>query len=68
MGRAARARCGKSKALHTVAETGTGIGGGAACDARVFMRQSPRLRRVHHAHAAVFSHSTEVRPLRTTRT
>src|SRR5215813_2603491 len=29
--RAARARCGKSKALHTVAETGTGMGAGAAC-------------------------------------
>ena len=51
-----------------MAETGTGMGGGAACYARVFMGQSPRLRRVHHAHAAVFSHSTEVRPLRTTRT
>jgi hypothetical protein len=29
---------------------------------------SPRLPRVRHTHAAVFSHSSEVRPLRTTRT
>jgi hypothetical protein len=66
--RAASARGGKSKALHTVAETGTGMGGGAACEARVFLEQAPRLRRGRHAHAAVCSHATEVRPLRTTRT
>ena len=56
--RAARARCGKSQALHTVVETGTGRGGGAVCEARVVTGPLPRLRRVHHAHATVFSHTT----------
>ena len=55
-------------ALHTVAATGTGMGGGIAWYARVFLGPSPRLRRVRHAHAAVFAPSLEVRPLRTTRT
>src|SRR5262245_53159236 len=66
--RVARARCGKSRALHTVVETGTGRGGGAVCEARVVTGPSPRLRRVRHAHATVFAHATEVTPLRTTRT
>src|SRR6516162_2912653 len=41
------------------------MGGGAACYVRVCMGPSPRLRRVRHAHAAVFPHATEVRPLHT---
>ena len=49
--RAARAKCRKSQELHTVAETGTGRGGGAVCEARVVTGSSPRLRRVRHPHA-----------------
>jgi hypothetical protein len=45
-----------------------GMDGGAACYTRVCMMPSPRLPRVRHTHAAVFSHSSEVRPLRPTRT
>jgi hypothetical protein len=67
-GRAASARCAKSQAVHTVAATGTGRGGGAVCEARVVMGPSPRWRCGRHAHAAVVSHATAVTPRRTTRT
>jgi len=41
------------------------MGGGAACEVRVCMGPSLRLRRVRDTHAAVFPYSTEVRPLHT---
>src|SRR4029453_10001914 len=67
-GYAARARYGKSQALHTVAETGMGRHGGVVCAARVVLGPPPGLWRVHHTHTAVFSHATDVTSLRTTRT